>query len=57
MTNCPIETLGALLSLGIERETLGDFLIEDGRCVYFVREEISQFILMQVKKLDVLALR
>ena len=43
--------LGALLSLGIERETLGDFLIEDGRCVFFVREEISQFILMQVKKI------
>lgn len=43
--------MGALLSLGIERETLGDFLIEDGRCVFFVREEISQFILMQVKKI------
>ena len=43
--------LGALLSLGMERETLGDFLIEDGRCVFFVREEISQFILMQIKKI------
>ncbi len=40
-----------MLSLGIERETLGDFLIEDGRCVFFVREEMSQFILMQVKKI------
>lgn len=42
--------LGALLSLGIERETLGDFLLEDGRCVLFVRAEICDYILMQIKK-------
>lgn len=43
--------LGALLSLGIQRETLGDFLIEDGRCVFFVRDEICDYILMQVQKI------
>ncbi len=43
--------LGALLSLGIERETLGDFLIEDGRCVFFVREEVAPYVLAQVKKI------
>ncbi len=42
--------LGAFLSLGIERATLGDFLIEDGRCVLFVRAEISDYIFMQMKK-------
>lgn len=43
--------LGALLAQGIERETLGDILVEEGRCVFFVRSEMADFILSQVKKI------
>lgn len=42
--------LGALMSLGIERETVGDILVEDGRCVIFVREEIKDYICSQLFK-------
>lgn len=43
--------LGALLAQGIERETLGDLLVEEGRCVFFVRGEMTGYILAQVKKI------
>ena len=43
--------LGALMSLGIERETVGDILVEDGRCVVFVKSEISGYITSQVFKI------
>lgn len=43
--------LGALMSLGIERETVGDILIEDGRCVVFVKTEISEYIKSQLSKI------
>lgn len=42
--------LGALMSLGIERETIGDILVEDGRCIIFVKEEIASFIRSQLFK-------
>lgn len=42
--------LGALMSLGIERETVGDILIEDGRAVAFVKTEIMEYILSQITK-------
>ena len=42
--------LGALMSLGIERETVGDILVEDGRCVVFVNSEISDYIISQIYK-------
>lgn len=43
--------LGALMSLGIERETVGDILVEDGRCVVFVKSEISEYIRSQISKI------
>lgn len=43
--------LGALMSLGIERETVGDILVEDGRCVVFVKTEISDYIKSQISKI------
>lgn len=43
--------LGALLANGIERETLGDILVEEGRCVIFARSEIADFILSQTEKI------
>ncbi len=42
--------LGALMSLGIERETVGDILVEDGRCVTFVKEELANYIISQISK-------
>ena len=42
--------LGALMSLGIERETVGDILVEDGRCVAFVKSEISDYVISQIFK-------
>ncbi len=43
--------LGALMSLGLERDTIGDILIEDGRCIVFVREELKDYITSQVFKI------
>lgn len=42
--------LGSFLSRGIERETLGDILVEEGRCVLFVRREIADFVRNQTEK-------
>lgn len=42
--------LGALMALGITRETVGDILIEDGRAVVFVTSDISKFVLTQIEK-------
>lgn len=43
--------LGALMSLGIERETVGDILVEDGRCVVFVKSELKDYIVSQLFKI------
>ena len=43
--------LGALMSLGIERETVGDILVEDGRAVAFVKEEIKDYVISQIFKI------
>jgi RNA-binding protein YlmH len=43
--------LGALLANGIVRETLGDILVGEGRCVLFTRSEITDFILSQTEKI------
>lgn len=38
------------MSLGIERETVGDILVEDGRAVVFVKTELSDYIMSQISK-------
>ena len=43
--------LGALLAEGIQRETLGDILVDEGRCVVFARSEIVGFLLSQTEKI------
>ncbi len=43
--------LGALMSLGIEREAVGDILVEDGRCVVFVKSELKDYIVSQIFKI------
>lgn len=42
--------LGSLMSLGIERETVGDILVGDGRAVVFVKSEIKEYIMSQISK-------
>ena len=42
--------LGALMALGITRESIGDILIEKGRAVAFVASDVSKFILTQLEK-------
>lgn len=49
--------LGAFMALGIERSTLGDFLLEEGRCVFFAKEEIGDFILSQITKVGKVGVR
>ena len=43
--------LGALMSLGIERETVGDILVEDGRAIVFVKSELKEYIISQIFKI------
>lgn len=43
--------LGSLMALGIKRETVGDILIEEGRAVAFVLDEITDYILAEVGKI------
>lgn len=42
--------LGALMALGIERETLGDILVEEGRAVLFLKEEMVSFVEQNLEK-------
>lgn len=43
--------LGALMALGIARETIGDILVEQGRAVVFVVDSVLKFVLTQVEKI------
>lgn len=42
--------LGALMSVGITRESVGDILTEDGRAVIFLKDKISNFVVTQIDK-------
>ena len=44
------DILGFLMSLGIKRETVGDILIEEGRAVVFLNEDIVSYVLTQTEK-------
>lgn len=43
--------LGTLMSLGIERETIGDILVGDGKTVVFVKCELKSYITSQLVKI------
>lgn len=43
--------LGALMALGITRETVGDILVEKGRAVAFVADDVSKFVFTQIDKI------
>ncbi len=42
--------LGSLMGLGLKREAVGDILIEDGRAVAFVSDEVAGYITSQLEK-------
>ncbi len=42
--------LGAFLAQGVQRSALGDFLLEPGRAVCFVRREMAAFFLSEVQQ-------
>lgn len=43
--------LGAFMALGIERSAIGDILIENGRCVVFVKEELCSYLYSNIEKI------
>ncbi len=49
-TLCHRDFLGSLMGLGITRESVGDILVEEGRTVVFVSEDIAGFVLSQIEK-------
>ena len=42
--------LGALMNLGIERNTLGDLLVQDNECYLFCHEKIADYICEELTK-------
>ena len=43
--------LGTLMSLGIERDTVGDILVDNGRTVVFVKSKLKDYIESQIFKI------
>ena len=43
--------LGSLMALGIKRETVGDILVENGRAVVFLSDDVKKFVLSQISKI------
>ncbi|MDD3229069.1 MAG: YlmH/Sll1252 family protein [Oscillospiraceae bacterium] len=43
--------LGALMGTGVQRKVLGDILLESGRCVFFFRQEMADFLLLQLTRI------
>lgn len=44
------DVLGYLMSLGLKREAIGDILIEEGRAVAFLNDDVADFVLSQTEK-------
>lgn len=42
------DILGTVMSLGVQRETVGDILVEQGRAVFFCRSEIAPLLLQEI---------
>lgn len=45
------EVLGTLMGLGIERDTIGDICISEGKAAVFVTEKLAEFIMDSVVKI------
>lgn len=49
--------LGALMALGIQRETVGDILVEPGRAMIFVREQLADYLKEHMRKVGSVGVR
>ena len=49
--------LGGLLSRGVQRASIGDILVEEGRAVVFVRDEVASFLVDQTAKIGKVGVR
>lgn len=45
------DVLGALMNLGIEREMLGDLIVEEDRIIIFVKEKMAEFIMQNTNRI------
>lgn len=43
--------LGSLTAIGITRESIGDILVENGRAVCFLKNEVLPFVLLNIDKI------
>jgi len=43
--------LGSFMALGVERDVVGDILVGKGRCVAFVRREMEEYFLQNLRKI------
>jgi RNA-binding protein YlmH len=43
--------LGTYIALGVERSVIGDILVGDGQCVTFLREEMGDYFLQNIRKI------
>ena len=43
--------LGALMSLGLTRESIGDILVGEGRAVAFLSDDVAQYVFTQLEKI------
>ncbi len=43
--------LGALMSLGLTRESIGDILVGEGRAVAFLSDDVAHFVFTQLEKI------
>lgn len=43
--------LGSLMGLGLTRESVGDILVDEGKAVVFLCEDIADFVLKQITKI------
>lgn len=43
--------LGALMSLGIKRETVGDIIVQKGIASFFVKSDLEQYVTSQISKI------
>ncbi len=43
--------LGSFMALGVERSVIGDILVGKGECVTFLKEEIGEYFLQNIRKI------
>lgn len=51
------DMLGTLMSLGVTRQALGDILVENGRAVVFVKEDLAEYFVTNLTKIAKVAVK